>query len=234
MRIHVGSAASTAAAVATSVGWALTARRLCRRTAAWRRMCQDPVTSLWTRAAWQDAARPALSAGQVVGLLDLDRFKRINDRAGHRAGDAVLRAVAAELAGALPPEGLAGRYGGDELVFVAPLNTAELAALQVRLAGSAQQAAPSCALPVGVSVGGARLQHDHADLDEAVALADAQMYRAKRGGTGWCLADCPPPNPGGGGCLPWPRRAPPRESSRVRASTGPEQPTADDGGVEIR
>ena len=234
MRLHGAAVASTAVAVATSVGWAVTARRLCRRTAAWRRMCQDPVTSLWTRAAWQDAARQALGGGQVVGLLDLDRFKRINDRAGHRAGDVVLRAVAAELACALPPEGLAGRYGGDELVFVAPLNTAGFAELQVRLDRAAQQAAPSCARPVGVSVGGARLQHDDADLDEAVALADAQMYRAKRGGTGWCLVDCPPPNPGGGGCLPWPRRAPPGASSRVRVSTGPEQPTVGDGGVEIR
>lgn len=225
MRIHVASAASTAAAVATSVGWAVTARQLCRRTAAWRRMCQDPVTELWTRAAWQDAARQALGAGQVVGLLDLDRFKRINDRAGHRTGDAVLRAVAAELACALPPEGLAGRYGGDELVFVARLSAAELAALQARLAGAAQQAAPACARPVGVSMGGARLQEEHADLDAVVALADAQMYRAKRCGTGWCLADCPPPNPGGGGCLPWPRRAPAGDPSRA---------TADDGGVEIR
>lgn len=206
MRLQVASAASTATAVAASLGWAVTARRLGRRTAAWRRMCQDPVTGLWTRAAWQEAVRDRLSDWPVLGLLDLDGFKQLNDTAGHHTGDAVLRAVAQELTRALPAQGIAGRYGGDELVFAAALTMADLQVVHRRLTRAATQTAGP-ALAVGISLGSVRVPA-HAELEDALARADAQMYRAKRAGAGWRAGWCvvEHPSPSSGGCLPWQRR----------------------------
>jgi diguanylate cyclase (GGDEF)-like protein len=125
----------------------------------------DPLTGLLNRrgltAAWRGACWPGWLA-----LLDLDRFKEVNDRYGHAAGDAVLVAVADQLRG-LP---LATRLGGDEFCVVA---AAELLPTRVSvvLPGPGRQT-----VWVTVSVG---LTPAAGDLSAALGRADTAMYRAK-------------------------------------------------------
>ena len=86
----------------------------------------DEVTGLPNRALFTDRARQAISQAQREGkpvsllLLDVDRFKLINDSKGHAVGDAVLRSVAECLAGELGEEDTLARLGGDEFVALLP------------------------------------------------------------------------------------------------------------------
>ena len=72
--------------------------------------------------AIDDALQGALHADHRVGVfaLDVDRFKRVNDTCGYSAGDATLRALAAELISVLRPDDIMGRQGGDEFMIVCP------------------------------------------------------------------------------------------------------------------
>jgi diguanylate cyclase (GGDEF)-like protein len=86
----------------------------------------------WLTTRWADAG-----AGFALVLVDVDRFKSINDRLGHLVGDQVLRVVAATLANVLAPGELAARYGGEEFALLLPggdLERAATVAEQARLA----------------------------------------------------------------------------------------------------
>lgn len=149
----------------------------------------DSLTGLANRALLKARldALPGLGAPQVgVLVVDLDGFKKVNDAAGHEAGDEVLRVVAQRLRRHLRADDLLARTGGDE--FVAVLTGVDLLPV---LSDTAQRlraaiAAPICGATgvhrVGASVGYAlgRAGEDHARL---VAAADAAMYREKRRST---------------------------------------------------
>lgn len=119
-------------------------------------------------------------------FLDMDHFKSVNDRYGHQAGDACLRAVAEAIADELRPSDWLGRYGGEEFVVGLPgashddaMRAGErirhrIETLQVHSRGTTLQTT--------VSMGVATLG-DHADsADELIARADAALYRAKLAG----------------------------------------------------
>jgi GGDEF domain-containing protein len=129
----------------------------------------DRLTGLLNRAGFVDAwtARRPPESWQLA-LVDLDRFKAINDRYGHAAGDAVLCAVAAWLGG-LPR---AARLGGDEFVALVPPG----AQMPWRV-GATLPGGPT--VSVALSIG---LAPAVGDLDAALAHADAAMYRAKTTG----------------------------------------------------
>ena len=147
---------------------------------------QDPLTGLPNRRALDEHLR-ALSAATTaqplaVALIDLDRFKGVNDQHSHAEGDDVLRVVASTLRDALRGDDLVARYGGDE--FVALLPGAPVSAAKQAL-GRAVTAVDS--LPhhlshgVTLSVGLVSLRPQER-ADQVLARADAAMYQAKRGG----------------------------------------------------
>lgn len=154
----------------------------------------DPLTGLPNRAALErflPMAQQRSQAGQgclALLYLDLDGFKPVNDRFGHAAGDLLLKEVAARLRACLRDGDLVARLGGDEFLMVlqVPATQALGQARQI-----AERALQSLAQPVrlgeqettiGCSIGGALWPLDHADLGEALELADQALYRAKHGG----------------------------------------------------
>jgi diguanylate cyclase (GGDEF)-like protein len=177
-------------------GWTVHAVLLTRRLRASRR---DPVTGLPTRAAWTRQAHGIVRDGRgAVVLLDLDKFKEVNDTYGHAAGDAVLRATAARLRAWTDHVGggACGRLGGDEFAVATrriPLG-AELWELMKQLI--APVALPAgLVVTVGASIGVA--PDPFADLvcsglPGALGAADEAMYRAKRSGGGWRYATTAP------------------------------------------
>jgi two-component system, cell cycle response regulator len=119
-----------------------------------------------------------------VLMLDVDRFKLINDRFGHRAGDEVLREVAARLRGRLRQADVGGRLGGDELLVVLPETDpsgAATVAESIRAAiATAAVATVGGDVDVTVSIGSATLADE--DLNGLLERADAALYEAKAGG----------------------------------------------------
>ncbi len=153
----------------------------------------DALTGLPNRRAFfEDAAqRMALAQRQgfeiAVAMLDVDAFKAFNDRAGHTAGDAALRTVAAAMRAALRTEDLAARYGGEEFVMLfAPCPPAQALPLAERV--RAAIAATPVPLPDGgtaaltASLGVAVSGSSGTDLEQLLSAADEALYRAKRAG----------------------------------------------------
>nr|WP_277628486.1 GGDEF domain-containing protein [Arsenicicoccus dermatophilus] len=167
---------------------------------------RDALTGLHNRQHLVDVAPGLLALGSreqpaQVALLDLDRFKVINDTFGHAAGDLVLQTFAEVLREHLPSTDLVTRYGGEEFVVVRPpapdgRATASLADDLDELRGVAREALPphvdGTALPV-ISVSIGVVQVERPDLDQALHAADDRMYAAKRAGGDrvWaCVAPC--------------------------------------------
>jgi diguanylate cyclase (GGDEF)-like protein len=156
----------------------------------------DELTGAMTRRALRELA-PALIEQQqrqqrevAVLLLDLDRFKNINDTHGHQMGDAVLRYAARVLQSHMRVDTLLARYGGEEFVAIVPvedLPTARRVAERLRHAVETASWATEVRLNGGVtvSVGVAMASHTET-LDAALKRADEALYRAKRDGRNQC------------------------------------------------
>ena len=138
----------------------------------------DSLTGLPDRTVFEHAVAEATGTGAQVLFLDVDDFKAVNDRYGHAAGDAVLVAVADALRGAVRPDDLVARVAGDEFgaVLRGPAGVSDGEAVQHRLTTALAAAGPG-GTPVLVSVGMSGT--DAASPHEAVAAADAAMYRVK-------------------------------------------------------
>ena len=121
-------------------------------------------------------------------LLDLDRFKAVNDAHGHPVGDAVLRATAELVAGRLRASDVLARWGGEEFLVLLPGTDRDgAAAVAEELRATVRAADPDVGLPdpmgVTVSVGVAEVVVDREDaLADAYRRADAALYRAKGSG----------------------------------------------------
>jgi len=143
----------------------------------------DPLTGVGNRRTFQAAARAlGTTSGAAMLFVDLDRFKDVNDRYGHAAGDEVLRVVAARLRAAVRPDDLVTRHGGDEFLILArdiDASGANSLANRVSTALAEPVTAAGRSVPIGASVGVA--QHDAAVSAETLLReADAAMYREKR------------------------------------------------------
>ncbi|CAA9214234.1 MAG: diguanylate cyclase/phosphodiesterase (GGDEF & EAL domains) with PAS/PAC sensor(s) [uncultured Acidimicrobiales bacterium] len=130
--------------------------------------------------------RPYLGFGTAVVFVDLDRFKPVNDRLGHAAGDEVLRIVANRLRHSVRGNDLVGRLGGDEFLVVLPDVTEPRVALEVadRIAASLHVDARigEEVVAIRASIGVAWTAQGDAVPDALVAAADAAMYRSKADG----------------------------------------------------
>ena len=119
-----------------------------------------------------------------VVLLDADRFKALNDRHGHGAGDDVLRGLAARLRSRVREEDIVARFGGEEFLIVLPDTGAEGAASAAEDLRASVAAQPfpvgRFALPLTVSVGWATWRGE--TLERLVARADRGLYAAKESG----------------------------------------------------
>ena len=153
----------------------------------------DPLTGLAHRngLAMGGARMQASGDAYAVMLLDLDKFKPINDTLGHDAGDAVLRAVAQRLQAQMRTGDVVARLGGDEFVILlaGQLPDAQLAATAGRLAARVQEPVhfEGHVLAVTISIGIARSPQDGATLAALIHHADQAMYGAKQTQSGYQL-----------------------------------------------
>ncbi len=173
---------------------------ICAAVSAWlyrsegnlRESRRDHLTGLPNRAAFREAYLRGVSLAvrrgesTTVAILDLDRFKNINDTFGHAAGDEVLRRTGAILTGALRKSDLLARWGGEEFVVLFPSTALEGAGNAVRKALEALSAQKfqgpgernfHVTFSAGVAEVAANLT-----LDEAIAEADRFLYIAKAQG----------------------------------------------------
>ena len=179
----------------------LTAHRLSRRVRDQNRLLSalsrtDGLTRLLNRQAWEEAAAAEVSRCRRGGgtasllMLDLDHFKAINDRHGHPAGDAVLRAVAQILRDTLREADVPGRYGGEEFGVVLPDTGAAGAAVvaeRVRRRIEAAVLDRRAGIRGTASIGFAELEPQDADCGAWIARADRALYSAKAAGRNRCM-----------------------------------------------
>ncbi len=138
----------------------------------------------------QEVARTARGHGSMaVLMLDLDRFKPVNDRHGHANGDRVLSNIAAIIRAAVRTSDIVARYGGDEFVVVMPDaggDQAEAVARRVvaGVRGTAHELADGSTVSVGISAGLSIYPADGRTSAQLLAAADAAMYAVKRSGGG--------------------------------------------------
>lgn len=156
-----------------------------------RQASTDSLTHLPNRRAWDEAIerrRSDVLAGAAsttcVSVVDLDKFKQINDERGHSVGDAVLVAAAEGLRRAVRRGDLAARVGGDEFgLLLFGVNENQAADIVERIRLSVNQAVSSAGLPpVTCSVGYSVAPADHAGTDYFFSQADAALQRAKQSG----------------------------------------------------
>ena len=146
---------------------------------------RDPLTGLLNHREFHEALDAALRRGAIepgwgfaVAIFDLNRFKEVNDRGGHAAGDRVLRAASSAIATACRASDAAFRIGGDEFAMVLPDADADAAALVGRRAATA---IGQVAHRDGASFGVAAWPQDGRSRDTLLHVADQAMYDHKRG-----------------------------------------------------
>ncbi len=150
----------------------------------------DSKTGLLNLTTWQDRAEQGLSRTArtdqpvAVVLIDLDRFKDVNDTHGHLVGDRVLREVATVLGVELRGHDLLGRFGGEEFVaFLEGPTADQTAAISERLRHRIASIAITDTTVVTGSIGVAHCtQPRQASLPDLLQVADTALYRAKADG----------------------------------------------------
>jgi diguanylate cyclase (GGDEF)-like protein len=150
----------------------------------------DRLTSLansWGLVAGAEQALARAAHEQeplAVLMLDVDRFKAVNDTHGHEAGDRALKVVARVLSQAVRPNDLCARYGGDEFVVLlanCDIHQADRRAAELKrqVAALRFEASPGEAMPLRISVGASVYPTDGSAFEALLAVADRRMYHDK-------------------------------------------------------
>ena len=159
---------------------------------------RDGLTGIMTRTAFFELASVELQRGRRAGqptsllMIDLDDFKAINDRHGHRVGDLVLTAFARNTQQVLRSHDLFGRYGGEEFVVLLP-ETGHDAALQIanRICEACNPAARPHEMPdFTASIGLATVHDSDNGISTILDRADKALYRAKADGKNRVVGHC--------------------------------------------
>jgi diguanylate cyclase (GGDEF)-like protein len=157
----------------------------------------DSKTGLLNAATWErEATAEVIRAvrtrtSMAVALLDIDKFKGINDTYGHLVGDQVIKELAHTLDGLLRDYDLAGRFGGEEFALLLPQTRAvdafriaervraSIAGLSIIAPGATGGERVNVTVSIGVAALDSGSKREYAEL---MAAADAALYRAKAGG----------------------------------------------------
>jgi diguanylate cyclase (GGDEF)-like protein len=152
---------------------------------------RDPLTSLLNRRGFDRAARTLLAtphrdeAHLIVAMVDLDRFKVLNDDLGHAAGDRVLTAVADVLRAHTGAAAVIGRVGGEEFLVAEVAGAPDPAAMADRLCHAIAATPYPITASIGTSTAALRTRGDSMPppaLTTLIDMADSAMYEAKRRG----------------------------------------------------
>lgn len=159
-----------------------------------RLSAMDRLTGVFNRGYFDERLVAELSRARrhdqplALVMLDVDHFKRFNDKHGHAAGDAALRAVSTLIRHSVRRSDLVARYGGEEFVMVLPVTTADqafdkldamrqaVAELRIRL--PKQQTTAQLTISAGIAV----FPDDGVTADELLDSADARLFEAKEAG----------------------------------------------------
>ncbi len=154
----------------------------------------DPLTRLFNRGYVDDRFGIELSRARrhqqplTIAMIDVDRFKTLNDKHGHSVGDIVLRKIGAILRESFRKSDTTARYGGEEFVVIMPETDVEAAWNKLEKLRELVAATPielnkhGATVNVTISAGLAALPEDGTDAAELFALADERLFQAKRGG----------------------------------------------------
>ena len=150
---------------------------------------QDPVTTLRTRSAFDRRLSAEVERARrycrdlSVGLLDIDRFKSVNDSFGHPMGDRVLLQVASILQSSLRQSDATFRYGGDEFAAICPETSGdemEILLYRIELNFKEFCASTQIDLLTGISWGVASLPADALEAGDLIRMADKRLYDRKK------------------------------------------------------
>jgi diguanylate cyclase (GGDEF)-like protein len=150
---------------------------------------QDPVTTLRTRSAFDRRLSAEVERARryrrdlSLALLDVDRFKSVNDRFGHPMGDRVLLQVASILRSSLRQSDATFRYGGDEFAAICPETSGdEMEILLYRIESSFKEFCAASQIDpfTGISWGVASLPVDAIEAGDLIHIADRRLYDCKK------------------------------------------------------
>ena len=153
----------------------------------------DQLTGLPNRTAFQERLDELITAADhggpavAVAVVDLDRFKEVNETLGHSNGDALLQQLGHRLSAAVGEQDLVARLGGDEFgIILVSSETADLPERVARVQRVFGQEVELAGLPLVVeaSIGVARAPQDGSDAETLLQHADVAMYVAKQAGSG--------------------------------------------------
>jgi diguanylate cyclase (GGDEF)-like protein len=206
----------------------------------------DPLTGLYNRRLFGEAFEKELNRARRYGsplglvILDLHRFKEVNDKHGHPRGDEVLRAAAATLKKALRTSDSAFRIGGDEFALLLPqTDAAQALALSRRVGTVFEESIAHFQMSVNVSMdhGVATFPQDGDQADQLIRVADERLYRLKHanhgknpaGGSRTEFASSPAPAPEPAASAPAPterQTTPTAKPIPFESKRAPEKPDA--------
>jgi diguanylate cyclase (GGDEF)-like protein len=158
----------------------------------------DPLTDLPNRSSFDDALQRRMAMSHsprraAVLLIDLDRFKEVNDTLGHHAGDELLRQIGPRLHSVLRDDAVVSRFGGDEFAVLLPEidDEVDAQAIGLRIAHAVEEPfrVDGFNLEVQASIGVALFPDHGRQSDELIKRADIAMYVAKRLQTGTEIYD---------------------------------------------